>query len=226
LERESEMAKSNGFYYNTRYILPIMIGIIVGFAFSLFCTPFYYCDNALPSFGFFHVNSSSSGSVQLSVREQQEQFRLNIIEQQKQIDEFEPRINLQGKPRKPQKGVQKLVRPRYASVELNIRQKLFVAILATGRTLTSFATFLNESLSGISNRATFFVNNADMSEKLLLETTPPGVNVVNFNDDRDHLLPFHTLKYVIDNYANTYDWFFFVTDKTYIRPRKVSPENI
>lgn len=205
--------------------------MIVGFAFSLFCTPFFYCDNTLASFRFFNINSSSllflsmssSSSSSKEFDEQQKQFRLNMIEQQqKQIDEFEPRINLEGKPKKPQKVAQKLIRPRYASVELNIRYKLFVGVISTTRTLTSLATFMNESLSKVSNKATFFVNNAEMNEKLLLESTPPGINVVNFNDDRDHLLPFHSLKYVIDNYINTYDWFFFVTDRTYIRSSRVS----
>ena len=87
--------------------------------------------------------------------------------------------------------------------------------------LSPLASYLNQSLSACSNKATFFINNADMSEKLLLESTPPGVKVVNFNDDRDHLLAFHSLKYVIDNYIETYDWFFFVTDETFIRANKV-----
>jgi hypothetical protein len=62
-----------------------------------------------------------------------------------------------------------------------------------------------------------------MNEKLLLETTPPGLNVVNFNDDRDNLLPFHSLKYVFDNYIQDYDWFFFITDNSFVRIAKVCP---
>lgn len=213
------MAKSSRFYYNTRYILPIMIGIIVGFALSLLCTPFYYCESSL-NFGFFNFNSSKLSLKQFS-KAQQEQFRLNILEQQRQIDDFEPRINLEGKPKRPQKALQKLVRPRHASTELKIRSKLFVGILSTDHSLSPFASFLNQSFAKCSNKPTFFVNNADMSEKMLFESTPPGINVVNFNDNRDHLLAFHSLKYVIDNYIEMFDWFFFVTDDTYVRSSKV-----
>lgn len=223
-----EMAKFNKFYYNTRYIFPLLIGMIVGFAFSLLCTPFYDCNNNI-SFGFFgnEKNLSKISLVRLRqhqhVRSQEEQQRLDIIEQehQKQIDEFEPRINLKGKPKKPQKPVQKLIRPRYASVELKMRKKMFVGIVSTSRQLTDLASFMNKTISQFAKKVTFFVNNAEMNEKLLYETTPPGLNVVNFNDDRDNLLPFHSLKYVIDNYIDEYDWFFFVSDNTFIRASKV-----
>ena len=133
----------------------------------------------------------------------------------------EPRINLKGKPKKPQKLVQKLIRPRYASVELKMRKKMFVGIVSTSRQLTDLASFMNKTISQFAKKVTFFVNNAEMNEKLLYETTPPGLNVVNFNDDRDNLLPFHSLKYVIDNYIDEYDWFFFVSDNTFIRASKV-----
>ncbi len=115
-----------------------------------------------------------------------------------------------------------MFRPRYASVELNIRDKLFIGVISTSRVLSPLASFHNQSMGKLANKLTFFVNNAEMNEKLLLETTPPGVNLVNFNDDRDNLLPFHSLKYAIDNYINDYDWFFFVTDDTFVRAQKVS----
>lgn len=126
-----------------------------------------------------------------------------------------------GKPKRPAKAVQKLVRPRHTSVELGMRNKLFVGVLSTSRMLSPLASYLNESLTKCASKTTFFVNNAEMSEHVLLETTPPGLKVVNFNDDRDHLLALHSMKYVIDNYIDVYDWFFFVTDQTFIRPYKV-----
>ena len=216
------MGKPTKFYFNTRYLLPIMIGMIVGFAFSLLCTPLYECDNPLsldPSeskLGFSHLK--------FYVKSPEERHKLDLLEQehQKHIDEFEPRINLQGKPKKPSKQTEKIVRPRYASVELDIRNKLFIGIISTSRSLTSYASFYNHTLNKYTKKLTFFINNAEMNEKLLLEITPPGINVVNFNDDRDHLLAFHSIKYVINNYVNMFDWFFFVTDNTYVRPVQAS----
>lgn len=217
--------------------MPLMIGIIVGFALSLFCTPFYDCaDNSVASFGSgFFIYSTSNNNHRLR--------QLASLNSDK-IDEYEPRIKLQGKPKTPQKPVQKLVRPRYISTELHIRHKLFVAILAvnTKHKLNSdLASFLNYTIASLhhkqlaeqeqisqqtkNSRITFFVNNPNMSEKMLHDSTPPGLSVVNFNDDRDHLLPFHSLKYVADSYAKNYDWFFFATDETFIRSSKVNLNN-
>ena len=98
---------------------------------------------------------------------------------------------------------------------------MFVGIISTSRVLSNITPFLNQTISPYANKVTFFVNNAEMNEKTLLESTPPGVSVVNFNDDRDNLLPFHSFKYVIDNYLQTYNWFFFVTDNTFVRASKV-----
>lgn len=211
------MARYNHFYYNTRYVLPVMIGIIVGFALSLLFAPLFDCDNNLnifdSRFGFNKIKRLAQFDDSQSMDE--------LLQQQKIADDFEPRINLQGKPKHPSKTPGKVFRPRYASTELNIRYKLFIGILSTSRMLSNFSIFLNQTLSTVSKKVTFFVNNAEMNEKLLLETTPPGVNVVNFNDDRDFLLPFHSLKYVIDNYIEEFDWFFFVTDTTFVRPQKV-----
>jgi hypothetical protein len=215
-----------------------MIGIITGFALSLLCSPFYDCaDNSIASFGSgFFIYSTANNNHRLRHQRQQPQ-PVNS----NQIDEYEPRINLQGKPKSPQKPVQKLVRPRYLSTELHIRHKLFVAILAVNtkhKLNDNLASFLNDSITSLyrkqiteqeqisqqtkNSKIIFFINNPNMSEKLLHDSTPPGLGVVNFNDDRDHLLPFHSLKYVVDNYAKNFDWFFFASDETFIRASKVS----
>lgn len=86
--------RSNRFYYNTRYVLPTMIGIIVGFGLSLLCTPIFYCDTSSFSLRFF--DSASNLSMLRMGKMDREQMRLYLLEQQRQIDDFEPRINLEG----------------------------------------------------------------------------------------------------------------------------------
>ncbi len=120
--------------------------------------------------------------------------------------------------------MKKLYRPRYISTELNIRKKLFVGILSTPHQKDhfQFASFLNKTITSHADRLVFFVNNVGMNEKLMLESTPPGISVVNFNDAYDYLLPFHSIKYIADKYINEFDWFFLVSDKTYVRTPQVN----
>ena len=225
-----KMTKRRLFYFlNTRYLMPLMIGIIVGFSLSLLCTPFYDCENQISSFGssFFLFSDSSHVSNENRLKRLSDQVNFDQ-------DEYEPRINLQGKPKNPQKPVQKLIRPRYASTELNMRNKLFIGILSLkvkNILNASMASFLNMSIYNLqqldqsqqskNTKIIFFVNNPNMSEKLLHDSTPPGIRVVNFNENRNHLLPFHSFKYVADNFIHNYDWFFFTTDETFIRSSKV-----
>ena len=215
------MVKYSAIYFNTRNLIPIMSGVIIGFTLSLFCISVYDCDNQLLS----NTQTGGHSNYQFNLMrlkknlKQTEEF--NEL-QQKQKDDYEPRINLKGKPKEPQKSIKKPVRSRYISTELNMRQQLFVGVVSTSRVLSKFATFSNQTISPYADRVTFFNNNPGMNEQLLLDTTPPGINVVNFNDPNINLLPFHTLKYVVENHIDFYDWYFFVTDKTYVRASKVN----
>ncbi len=149
------------FIVKPRYMMPLMFGIIIGFTLSLFCVPFYECDHLSPS------------------------AKLNLLNDQKsnsETDDFEPRINLADRPKHPSKPINKIVRPRYLATELGIRKRLFVGILSSQRSLSSLVPLLNTSLSSYANKLTFFVNNPQMNENKLLDSTPPGISVVNFND--------------------------------------------
>ena len=205
------MAKSTQIYavmyYSTKYTLPLMTGLIVGFAFSLLFMPFFDCD------------SNNSLKVQNDDRIQ----GLNNQE----LDDFEPRINLQGKPKKPQKATNKLIRPRYAATELGIREKLFIGVLVNNQNkFTSLSTLLNQTLSPYANKLIFFVNNLNNDDKQSNNImVPQGLSVINFNDNHEILKPFNTIKYILDNHINNYDWFVLVGDTTFVRGEKVSCMN-
>jgi hypothetical protein len=161
-------------YFNTRYMIPVMVGIIVGFTFSLFCIPFYDCENRV-SHLMFTSNLSKNELNILRLRFDLKPSPAELLfneQQQKQKDDFEPRINLQGKPRQPQKPIKKLTRPRYISTELNIRKKLFIGILSTTNKLTSFATFLNQTIASYSDRLVFFINFPELNEKVSYQIKP------------------------------------------------------
>ncbi len=201
-----------------RLLMPLMFGLILGFTFSLFCAPFYDCNQRLVS------RASNYTQLQLDlIRSRLKNLQLSheqLLHQQ--IDDFEPRIILQNNPKLPNQFSQKPVRPRYLSTELGIRKQIFIAVIASKRHLSNdYVTVLNETLTGHVDRLVFFINNPDLSEDSLIDSVPAGINVVNFDDRHDSLLPFHVLKYIQDNYLPNYDWFFLVNDSSFVRASKL-----
>jgi len=129
-------------------------------------------------------------------------------------DDYEPRINLKGKPKKRLKEPQKLVRPRYASTELGIREKLFVAVLSSRDTISTLGVAVNKTLSPYVSKLVFFMNSRG-------SPLPSGLSIVSFTDDRTILKPFHMFKYLAEHYLDNYDWFFVVPDNTFVRGEKL-----
>lgn len=130
------------------------------------------------------------------------------------VDEYEPRINLAGKPQKAKKTPQALVRPRYYSTELGIREKLFVAVLSSQETINSRGVAFNKTVAHLVDKVMYFID-APGPQKLNLSMS----GIVGFTDTRKLLKPFHVLKYVADNYLDEYDFFFIVKDSTYVKAR-------
>lgn len=130
------------------------------------------------------------------------------------VDEYEPRINLAGKPQKAKKTPQALVRPRYYSTELGIREKLFVAVISSQETINSRGVALNKTVAHLVDKIMYFID-APGPQKLNLSMT----GIVGFTDTRKLLKAFHVLKYVADNYLDEYDFFFMVKDSTYVKAR-------
>ncbi|CAB3366693.1 Hypothetical predicted protein [Cloeon dipterum] len=125
-------------------------------------------------------------------------------------EDFEPRINLAGKPKKAQKVPQNIVRPRYYSSELGLRQKIFIGVMTTTSTINSRGVAINKTMAHLVDKVMFFNNGIN----------PPSVNltgIIGFSDSRKILKPFHVLKYIADNYIDKFDYFFLIKDDSYIR---------
>merc|ERR1719193_1486595 len=119
-----------------------------------------------------------------------------------------------GKPKKPVKEPQKVVRPRYASTELGIREKLFVAVLSSRESISNLGVAVNKTLSLYVSKLVFFMNSRGAP-------LPNGLSIVSFTDDRTILKPFHMFKYLAEHYLDNYDWFYVVPDNTYVRGEKL-----
>lgn len=139
---------------------------------------------------------------------------------------LEPRLKLQGQgnPLDPAAGgvpgggikVHKLVRPRYISTELGIKEKLFVAVLTSPESLDTLAVALNKSVAHHVTKMVFFTDKKG-------STYPgSGMSIVGFSLANDqHLLPLFILKYLSEHYSTTFDYYMFVSDKTYLRGEKI-----
>lgn len=132
-------------------------------------------------------------------------------------DEYEPQINLAGKPLKAQKVPQSFVRPRYFSTELGIKQKLLVSVLSSSNSIESNAIAINKTVAHLSEKIIYFM---DTSSKLNISKLNMP-DIVAFIDSRHILKPFHIFKYLIDNYLQEFDYFFLVNDSSYINFRKL-----
>lgn len=133
-------------------------------------------------------------------------------------DEYEPRINLAGKPQRAQKIPQTLLRPRYYSTELGIREKLFVGILANQASVDGLAVAVNKTVTHWVDKTIFFVD-ATSGHKLNMSLMKiPGI--VGFTD-RSVLKPFHMVKYIADNYLDDYEFFMLIKDSTYLNADKL-----
>lgn len=132
-------------------------------------------------------------------------------------DDYEPKINFAGKPLKAKKTPQNLVRPRYYSSELGIRDRLLVGILTKGETVNNLAVAINRTSTHIVDRILFFIDAAEASKANVLSLKMQGI--VGFIDTKEILKPFHVMKYFIENFIDDYDYFFLIRDRAYINAR-------
>ena len=133
--------------------------------------------------------------------------------------DYEPRIRKKADSGKLHKekvimSQRNIIRPRYISTELGVKEKLFVGVLTSRETIETLGVAVNKTLTHYVPKIVFFMDNRG-------PTLPGGMSVVSFTDEKPNLKPFHMLKYIGDHYLNAYDWYMFLPDSTYIRGEKV-----
>ncbi|CAK1591374.1 unnamed protein product [Parnassius mnemosyne] len=107
-------------------------------------------------------------------------------------------------------------RPRYYSTELGMRAGLLAGALTSEDALGGRAAALNRTAARLLPALRFFITAS------ALRSAPAGANVVGFTDTREMLKPFHALKYLADNYLEEYDFFFLVTDTTFVNAQRLT----
>ncbi|EDW26981.1 GL16491 [Drosophila persimilis] len=112
--------------------------------------------------------------------------------------------------------VKNVIRPRYYSSELGIREKLFIGVMTSQEHINSFATAFNRTTAHLVNKIKFFIYADSVKTNYKLK------NIVGFADTHENRRPFHVIKYIADNYLEEYDYFLLVPDNVYVDARKLS----
>ena len=191
-----------------RLLLPAFIGLCLGVTMSMMYAPF----------------SEDSCETYLSRQDPQQLVHMRGTKSLQSQDEesFEPHIR-QPLEQPPDSGGQvddmpasksKLIRPRYASTELGIREKLFVGVVTSKNTINTLGVALNKTISGYVTKLIFFMDDKGPS-------MPAGMTIVNFADNHPHLVPVHMLKYITERFPDTFDYYMFLTDRTYLRAERM-----
>lgn len=190
--------------------LPMLIGLILGMSVSLMVTPVLWPDDG-------DCIASDEGSLFArdtfvhSENVKADKFTFDYGNE----DDFKPRIIIPKTPINPPEQTQtKILRPRYASTELGIRDKLFIGVLSSTGTIETMGVAINKTVTHLVPKLVFFMDARG-------HPVPQGMSVVSFSDDKSHLKPFHMLKYISAHYAQAYDYYMFIPDTTYIKGEKV-----
>lgn len=190
--------------------LPVLVGMCMGIALNMMVAPFFdeMCD---PS-----KATNPQNVIELHQRNNNVRIKKETVDNHKKAESsFKLDPTVQQTVNMPGIGnPKKFVRPRFASTELGIREKLFVAVLTSPNTINSFGLAVNKTLSHYVTKTIFFTATKT-------GMPPPGMPVVGFMQQHATYLPIHVLKYIRDHYANSFDYYMFITDRTYVRAEKI-----
>lgn len=125
------------------------------------------------------------------------------------------RANLTRQP-STKRTTNKVVRPRYYSTELGIRQKLFVGVITSEEKLNIQSVHVNQTVAHLVDKLKFFITTQHK-----LKTKHNLTGVVGFTDTRQKYRPFQIIKYIGDTFLNDYDYYYIMHDFNYLNVRKL-----
>ncbi len=200
--------------------LPLLVGLCLGISISLILTPFMVTEDQkrgdCPGAP-FGSRIRTGRKVQV---EEDENFNFDYGNE----DDFNPRIIIRDALDKHKnshinpRAQKKVIRPRYVSTELGIREKLFVGVLTSRNTIDTLGVAVNKTVTHHVPKLVFFMDSVG-------PMLPSGMSVVSFSDEKPNypqLRPFHMLKYIGAHYAQAFDYYMFFPDETYVRGDKIS----
>ena len=188
---------------------PFLIGLCLGIALSLIQVPFTHkCQQYLP-YQDLQVSLSKRG-LQESIHDDQEQT----------VDDYDPliiKVEVNDAMNVKDVGDRKKVnRPRYYSTELGIRNnKVLVSVLSSLDTIKTYGISINKTLDPYIDKLIFFIDGTG-NRKFGLD-----IPIVGFKEAKPLIKSFRIISYIKENFLADFDYFFFVTDRTYINGKRL-----
>ncbi|XP_062852900.1 chondroitin sulfate synthase 2 isoform X2 [Trichomycterus rosablanca] len=189
-----------------RPIGPVVVGISLGFTLSLLSVT--WVDE---SCGFGAVGATQETPVAPPGGARKPN---SIANGNAEEDDFQPRIVPYHKPTQ-QVSQKKVIRAKYASTELGIRERLFVAVLTSKNNLNTLAVAINRTLNHHLDGCLMFFTSS-RSRKV-----PHGMFVFAHGDEHPVPNMFQTIKYLLEHHVAEYDWFYLLQDDTYTQPDRL-----
>ncbi|XP_053493549.1 chondroitin sulfate synthase 2 [Ictalurus furcatus] len=192
-----------------RPIGPVVVGISLGFTLSLLSVT--WVDE---SCGYGAVAVTEEAPVAASGGAKGARKPSSIAAGNAEEDDFQPKIVPYNKPAQ-QGPPKKVFRAKYASTELGIHERLFVAVVTSKNNLNTLAVAVNRTLNHhLDGRLIFFTGSHNRK-------VPHGMFVVAHG--HEHPVPnmFQTVQYLLEHHVAEYDWFYILQDDTYIQPDRL-----
>lgn len=126
-------------------------------------------------------------------------------------EDFEPVLRTGNDPQVPLK-VDKhlLVRTRYVSAELHIREKLFVGVIVKGDVYPESTTIgINKTLGHHVSKLVFFVREKQ-------EQTPENMEIISLGGDQAIMSVFRIWDHIEKHYGHDFDWYLLIPDTAYL----------
>ncbi|XP_071487454.1 chondroitin sulfate synthase 2-like [Diadema antillarum] len=190
----------------SRSVFPILMGICVGIVLSMLCSPLLESNCGLDNLVAVRTGRKTH-TIFYGTDENG-----NMLSE----DDFEPVLRVEENP--PARVVEKrrVVRTRFIASELGIKEKLFVAVVVSRGEIHSESTTvgINKTLANSVNKLVYFARTKP-------DPVPAGMTIVTFEGDQAVMRSFQIWKYIYDHFGNDYDWFFVISDDTYVFGEKL-----
>uniref|UniRef100_A0A8C6WRE2 Hexosyltransferase n=1 Tax=Neogobius melanostomus TaxID=47308 RepID=A0A8C6WRE2_9GOBI len=194
-----------------RSLGPVVIGISLGFTLSLLSVSW---TEETCYLGDADIEDGSVGQEALLLNGARKPSSLagssNDVESE---EDFEPKI-IPYKQVQQQSAPKKLIRAKYVSSELGIRERLFVGVLTSKNTLSTLGVAVNRTISHHLDITIFFTGTRNRK-------VPHGMFVVSHGDERQIWNMYQTVKYILEHYVHEYDWFYLVQDDVYTEADRI-----